>query len=80
MLKFNFSAVDPHHQRLEKSFLNNIRVNATAFLIKYADYLDSQQRTMLLEKLDQMDSAADIVLNVTKLCNMAKQKIYIIIC
>ena len=79
VLKFNFSAVDPHHKRLENSFLNNIRVNTTAFLVKYADYLDSPQRDMLLEKLDQMDSAADIVLNVTKLCNMAKQKIYIII-
>jgi len=34
---------------------------------------------MLLENLNQMESAADIVLSVTKLCNMAKQKIYIII-
>jgi hypothetical protein len=79
VLKFNFSAVDPHSKRLENSFLNNIRVNTAFFLSKYADYLASPRKDMLLEKLEQMNSAADIVLNVTKLCNISKQKIYIII-
>ncbi len=79
VLKFNFSAVDPHSKRLESSFLNNIRTIVTYFLYKYADYLAAPQREKLLGEVDHINSAADIVLKTTQLCNFSKRKIYIII-
>ncbi|MCP5103467.1 MAG: AAA family ATPase [bacterium] len=79
VLKFNFSAVDPHPKRLETSFLNNIRTNVSSFLYKYADYLKPEEEKELRKNLNGMNSAADILLRVTNLCKSSKRKLYIII-
>ena len=79
VLKFNFSAVDPFPERLESSFLNNIRTKVRAFLTKYSDFLDPNHKEMFRKKLEEMDSAADILMNVVDLCGVSNRKVYIII-
>jgi hypothetical protein len=79
VLKFNFSAVDPHANRLENSFLNQIQTNTRSFLNRYVDYLTPRDREELRNELNDIKSAADIMLRVTKLCKDSNQKIYIII-
>lgn len=79
VLKFNFSAVDPSPTLLETSFLNNVRTEVNSFLNKYVDYLFPGDREALREKLGRIDSAADILLGVTKLCKDSNRKLYIII-
>jgi hypothetical protein len=79
ILKFNFSPVDPHHKKIEGSFLNNIQTLVTSFLIKYQGYLDPVQSGKLLQKVDQMNSAADILLKVINLCGVSGRDLYIII-
>jgi len=79
ILKFNFSAVDPHPKRLEASFLNNVRAEAKSFLNKYVDYLEPSGRGELRNELSRLGSSADILLNVTKLCKESNRKLYVII-
>jgi hypothetical protein len=79
VLKFNFSAIDPHTNRLEDSFLNQIQTKTRSFLFKYTDYLNSHNRELLYNKIENMKSASDIMLRVTNLCKDSNQKIYIII-
>lgn len=79
VLKFNFSAVDPHPKRVDNSFSNNVRIEAGSFLFKYSKFLEESKRKKLEDDLDRMDSAADILLNVTRLCKDSGRKIYIII-
>lgn len=79
VLKFNFSAVDPHPNRLENSFLNQIQTNTKSFLNRYVDYLTPRDREELRNELNYIKSAADIMLRITKLCKDSNQKIYIII-
>lgn len=79
ILKFNFSAVDPHPQRIEKSFLNNVQTMAGSFLFKYTDYLLSPFREEFRNKLSQMNSAADILMGITNLCKDSNRQVYIII-
>jgi hypothetical protein len=79
ILKFNFSAVEPHPQKIESSFLNNIQTMVKSFLYKYSDYLLSPDREELRNELKTMGSAADILLKVIQLCKDSNCKIYIII-
>jgi hypothetical protein len=79
VLKFNFSGVEPHPQKIESSFLNNIRTMVKSFLYKYSDYLLSPDREELRKEVKTMGSAADILLMVVNLCKDSNCKIYIII-
>jgi hypothetical protein len=79
VLKFNFSAVDPHAKRLENSFLNQIQAKTRSFLNRYVDYLTPRDREELREELNSIKSAADIMLRVTNLCKDSNRKIYVII-
>ncbi|MCP5104578.1 MAG: AAA family ATPase [bacterium] len=79
VLKFNFSAVDPHRERLAKSFLNNIRTEVDSFLYKYSNLLVEPILKKSSAEIDQTNSAADILFKVTKLCRDSNRKIYIII-
>ena len=56
VLKFNFSAVDPHAKRLEASFLNHIRINVRSFLFRYDDYLVPHQKELFARQLEEMGS------------------------
>ena len=79
ILKFNFSAVDPHPDRMEDSFLNNIQTEVRSFLNRYGDYLDRRDREELRDELSRINSPADILLRVTNLCKDSNRNIYIII-
>jgi hypothetical protein len=79
ILKFNFSALEPHYEKIEASFLNNVQTIVKSFLHKYAAYLTSQAREELRSQLDDMTSAADILLRVINICKDSDRKIYIII-
>ncbi|MCP5106357.1 MAG: AAA family ATPase [bacterium] len=79
VLKFNFSAVDPHPKHLEKSFLNNIQTNVGSFLFKYSDYLEPGEKKEFRAELKGMTSASDILLKVANLCRNSNRKLYIII-
>ena len=79
VLKFNFSAVDPHPKRIEASFLNNVRNAADSFLLKYADYLEGGDGEKLRNKLENTSSPADVLSHVVKLCRDSNRKVYIII-
>ncbi|MCP5049234.1 MAG: AAA family ATPase, partial [bacterium] len=79
VLSLNFSAVVPNPKRLEASFLNNIQTKVGAFLKKYSDYLDPEEKQEFREELKSIKSAEDIVLKLTNLCKTSKQKLYIII-
>ena len=79
ILKFNFSAVDPCHQRMEASFLNNIKTIAFSFFNKYRDLLSSPSQEELWEELNSLDSASDILFKLVNRCQMSDQKLYVII-
>ena len=79
VLKFNFSAVDPHYERMESSFVNNVKAITYSFLKKYGDLLSSPSREELWEELSSLDSASDILFKVVNLCQMSGQKLYVVI-
>ncbi|MCP5102941.1 MAG: AAA family ATPase [bacterium] len=79
VLKFNFSEVDPHPKRLEASFLNNVQTSVSFFIYKYADYLAAAYKEKTLAEIETTNSAADILLNVTRLCDFSNRNLYIII-
>jgi hypothetical protein len=79
VLKLNFSAIDPHANRLENSFLNHIQAKTRSFLVKYTDYLNAHNKGLLANKIENMKSAPDILLNVVELCSESNRKVYIII-
>jgi hypothetical protein len=79
ILKFNFSAVEPHPQKVEASFLNNVRSVARYFLHEYAGYLEERNREELRAGLSNMGSAADILLGIINLCRSSHQQLYIMI-
>jgi hypothetical protein len=79
ILKFNFSAVDPHPRKLESSFLNNVQTIVKSFLYKYTDYLVASAREELNNGINGMKSSADILLKTTNLCALSNRKLYIII-
>jgi len=79
VLKFNFSAVDPHPKRMEKSFLENVKTKVYYFLLRYREYLAAPQRETLPEEVYAMDSPVDIVAKAAQFCHFSNRKIYIII-
>jgi hypothetical protein len=79
ILKFNFSAVDPYPERIEASFLNNVRNVVETFTHKYEGYLETRDRERLQDKLEHTRSAADVLANVVNLSRKSNMKIYIII-
>lgn len=79
VLKFNFSAVDPHPARIEASFFNNIEMKVTSFLYRYWDLFKSPYREKARDRIENTTSAADLLLNITSLCNESNQKLYITI-
>ncbi len=79
ILKFNFSAVDPHPERIEASFLNNVRNVVDTFIHRYEGYLEAGDKERLQDKLEDTRSAADVLANVVNLSRKSDMKIYIII-
>ena len=79
ILKFNFSAVEPHPQKIETSFLNNVKTRIRSFLFKYAGYLDVNIREELQSELKSIGSATDLLLRVVNLCEISNRQLYVII-
>jgi len=78
VLPFNFSAVDPAHDKIDASFLNHIQGQADSFVRSYSKYLGID-RDHLLKKIEASRSGSDILSMIVKLCKNAQQKLYIII-
>jgi len=78
VLPFNFSAVDPAHDKIDDSFLNHIQGQADSFVRSYSKYLGID-RDHLLKKIEASRSGSDILSMIVKLCKNAQQKLYIII-
>ena len=78
VLPFNFSAVDPAHDKIETSFLNHIQGRADSFARKYSDFL-GKDKDPLLGKIESSRSGSDILSMIAKLCDDAQQKLYVII-
>ena len=77
-LSFNFSEVDPGHDKIEASFLNHVREQAELFAENYRNYL-GKDIDYLLKKLKATRSGSDILSMIVKRCKYAQQKLYIII-
>ncbi|MCP4154227.1 MAG: AAA family ATPase, partial [bacterium] len=78
VLSLNFSSVDPSMDRLERSFLEMIRKRALVFVEQYAGYI-GKQRDYFSKEIETAGSPSDILTAVLSLCQLAGQKIYVII-
>jgi hypothetical protein len=78
VLPFNFSAVDPGHDKIDASFLNHVQGQADSFVRDYSNYL-GKDKDHLLEKIEASRSGSDILSMIVKLCKDARQKLYVII-
>ncbi|MCU0287823.1 MAG: ATP-binding protein [Acidobacteria bacterium] len=78
VLPFNFSAVDPTHDKIDASFLNHVWGKADSFIRKYADYLGKGTGN-LLNQIKDCRSASDILAMIIKFCEDVHRKLYIII-
>jgi hypothetical protein len=80
VLVLNFSVVDPNLDKMEASFLNHVQTNAVVFIQKYSDYLSvSPQKDYLSKKIEESQSASDILSNLILLCKEAQQELYVMI-
>ncbi|MCP4154971.1 MAG: AAA family ATPase, partial [bacterium] len=78
VLSLNFSSIDPSMDQLERSFLEMIRKRALVFVDQYAGYI-GKQRDYFYKEIETAGSPADILTAVLSLCQLAGQKIYVII-
>ncbi len=78
VLPFNFSAVDPAHDKIDASFLNHIWGKADSFIRKYSACL-GKDKDHLLGQIKASHSGSDILAMIIKFCEDAQQKLYIII-
>ncbi|MCP4149675.1 MAG: AAA family ATPase, partial [bacterium] len=78
ILKFNFSTVDPAVEKVEDSFLDNIRVTILSFIRKYSAYLIRDPGDYL-EVIKRSRSASDILFALKELCGISGRKIYALI-
>ncbi|MDQ1354152.1 MAG: hypothetical protein QG657_4461 [Acidobacteriota bacterium] len=78
VLPFNFSAIDPAHDKIDASFLNHIQGQAELFAESYWDYL-GKNVDYFMEQIKTSRSGADILSMIVKRCKSSQQKLYIII-
>jgi hypothetical protein len=78
VLPFNFSAVDPAHDKIDTSFLNHIKGRAHSFVKNYSDYL-GKDKDYFLGEIEESRSGSDILSIIVQLCKDAQRKLYIII-
>ena len=78
VLPFNFSAVDPAHDKIDNSFLNHIKGRAHSFVKNYSDYL-GKNKNYFLGEIEESRSGSDILSIIVQLCKDAQQKLYVII-
>lgn len=78
VLKFNFSIVNPALDKVEGSFLENIRETALAFIQKYSDYLMTD-RAYYTRTIEESPSASDTLSALVGICRSSHQKLYVII-
>jgi hypothetical protein len=80
VLSLNFSGVDPEPDKIETSFLNNVQGEAVAFIQRYSHYLSHYPKKDYFEKkIEDSQSASDILYNLLLLCREAQQELYVII-
>jgi len=80
VLSLNFSVVEPDVRKMETSFHNHIQDEAVSFIQKYDDYLSNcPKKNYFAKKIENSQSATDILSSLLKLCKEAGQKLYVII-
>ena len=78
VLPFNFSAVDPAHDKIDASFLNHVKGQAHSFVLEYSEYL-GKEKDYFMEQIKASRSGSDILSMIVKLCKETRQKLYVII-
>ena len=77
VLRLNFSAIDPHPDRVQNSFNKRCRERITGFLEYYKDYLPDELIARVL-KYDQADDMLDLLLS-EQLFHQTGHKVYLFI-
>ncbi len=78
ILVFDFSQVVSGSEKLENSFLWHVRGQVESFLKKYSAHLGKDGK-VLLKRIFEIDSAADILSALSRLCRDLHLKTYVLI-
>ncbi len=77
---FNFSQIEPHTSRVERSFLEHVKSKAVAFVSKYGEYLSTYNEIQhYAQSIKESLSAADILSHLLAICKGANQHLFVII-
>jgi len=80
VLSLNFSVVEADMKKMETSFHNHIQDEAVGFIQKYDDYLSNYpKKDYFAKKIENSQSATDILSTLFHLCEATQQKLYVII-
>jgi hypothetical protein len=80
LLSLNFSVIEPDTEKMEASFLNHVQNHAVDFMDRYSDYLSVYRKMdYLSNKIENSQSAADILSSLLLACKGAGEKLYVII-
>jgi len=78
VLKFDFSGIDSSVNQVEKSFLTHVKYRARIFISNYKELLKIDENKTFSE-IENLGNPSDVLSLLLTLCQIAKQKIYIII-
>lgn len=78
ILKFNFSMINPDIDHVEHSFLDYVMEVGEAFISRYHPFLDIDEKERINE-LKTKQTASDTLRFLVWLCNMNRQKVFVII-
>jgi hypothetical protein len=79
ILKFNFSSVNCHVDHVERSFLDYVKEAGRLFLYKYRDLLVENHREDNLKKIDEKQTASDVLRFLLGECRKSGLFLYVII-
>ncbi len=78
VLTFDFSQVEPGQSKVEKSFLRHVHGQVDSFLKRYREQLGPEGEN-LIDTIKKIDSAADILSALSRLCRDSHVNTYILI-
>jgi hypothetical protein len=80
VLSLNFSGVEPEPAKMETSFLNHVQNSAVYFIQRYNHFLAAKpKRDYFAKKIENSESASDILATLLHLCKETGQKLYVLI-
>jgi len=78
ILKFNFSAVNPGINHVERSFTDYIKEVGEVFVTKYKEFLQVND-TESIKELKSKQTASDVLRYIISFCKKSNQTLYVII-